>query len=75
MEQFSDQLTFGSHAWDFFAGQSAWDVSFTPAKTRYVRLVIRQVTNGGQGDALAQGYGGQGNAPQVTLSEIGVYAK
>lgn len=83
VERFFDQLTFASHAIDGFPGQSAWDVPFTPVPARYVRILIRKATPGGQGDLLAAGYGGQPSAgtthqntpAQVTLSEIAVYAR
>ncbi|MDQ2798680.1 MAG: hypothetical protein M3Y13_03445, partial [Armatimonadota bacterium] len=74
-ERFASQQTFGVYCWDYFAGQSTFIKSFSPFAARYVRFRYNQVSQGGQGDALAGSYGGQPGKPQVTVSEIMLFPR
>lgn len=59
----------------FHSGRCVFVAEFTPIRARYVRLVVRDTTNGGVPNATMKAAGGQGSDQRLRIREIEVFSR
>lgn len=69
LEIYSNRGTYATHATDYWAGAYTFNVaSASPVQADHFRLVVKDCTQGGMGDAVAAGFGGQ---PSIDATQTG----